>query len=65
MSAQTREPLPRLAYGVNEAAASLDLSRRSLYGLIEAGMLRTIKIGGRRLVPADELRRLCAGREAA
>lgn len=50
--------VPRAAYSLNEAAASLGLSRRTLYGLMDSGKLATVKLGKRRLVPAQELARL-------
>lgn len=49
----------RHAYSLDEAARSISLSRRALYNLIDSGELRTIKLGRRRLVPRDELERLC------
>lgn len=55
------DPPPRLAYSLDEAARSISLSRRGLYQLIEAGELRTVKVGRRRLVPVSELERLAAG----
>lgn len=36
---------------IDEAAAQLRVSRWSVYNLIRANQLRTIKIGRRRLVP--------------
>ncbi len=65
MDAQTCTPLPRLAYSMDEVAESLDLSRRTLNKFVRTGVLRTIKLGGRRLVPAEELRRLCSVQEVA
>ena len=51
----------RYAYSLDEAARSISLSRRTLYQLIDAGMLRTVKLGRRRLVPREELERLVSG----
>lgn len=50
--------VPRTAYSLNEAAQSLGLSRRALYGLMDRGQLTTVKLGKRRLVPVAELERL-------
>jgi excisionase family DNA binding protein len=61
----TPTPIERHAFAINEVARSLDLSIGGVYGLIKAGKLRTVKLGRRRLVPADELRRLCAVQEVA
>lgn len=52
------DTLARGAYSVEEAVRTLGISRRSAYRLIAAGELRTVKLGGRRLVPAAELARL-------
>jgi excisionase family DNA binding protein len=43
---------------IDEARGVLRISRWSLYKLINARQLKTIKIGQRRLVPADDLRAL-------
>jgi excisionase family DNA binding protein len=40
---------------IDEAAASLRVSRWSVYNLIRSGHLRTIRIGRRRLVPMNAL----------
>lgn len=50
---------PRLAYSLAESEAMSGLSRSSLYRLIAAGRLQTVQHGRRRLVPRDELERLC------
>jgi excisionase family DNA binding protein len=59
MDAHT-DTVPRHAYSIAEAARSISLSRRALYQLIEAGALRTVKLGRRRLVPREELERICS-----
>ena len=48
----------RRAFRVNETVAVYRLSRSTLYKLISAKQLRTVKIGGRRLIPRDELESL-------
>ena len=50
--------IPRTAYSLDEAARSLGLSRRTLYELMAAGTLASVKLGRRRLVPAAELDRI-------
>jgi excisionase family DNA binding protein len=55
---QSHARIERHAYAIDEVAESLDLSIGGVYGLIKSGRLRTVKLGRRRLVPADELRRL-------
>lgn len=59
------EPAPtRLAYHIKEAAALLGVSRCLIFRLLAEGQLGSIRIGNRRLIPADELkaflRRECA-----
>ena len=45
----------RLAYGITDAAAALDLSRSRIYELIADGEIATCKIGKRTIIPAAEL----------
>ena len=57
-------PLPpsiALAYRVNDAVRISGLSRSSLYALIAEQKLKSIKVGGRRLIPAAALRDLLQG----
>ncbi len=54
------EPDARRAYQVNEAAAAYRLSRSTLYSLMATGKLRSVKIGGRRLIPVDAIEALLA-----
>lgn len=55
-------PVPRYAYSLTEAELASGLSRSSLYRLMARGVFTTIKRGNRRLVPAEELRRLCGSK---
>lgn len=48
-------PTPKLAFGINETAFALSLGRTKVYALINEGALRTIKIGGRRLITANSI----------
>jgi excisionase family DNA binding protein len=48
-------PLPRLAYGINDAADALDLSRSRIYELITAGEIAVCKVGKRTIIPVTEL----------
>lgn len=59
------DTLVQRAYSVEAAAAALTISRRTAYRLIAAGELRTVKLRGRRLVPAAELVRLTGSQPAA
>lgn len=51
--------LPRFAFTIGESEVVSGLSRSSLYRLIAAGKLQTVKRGRRRLVPSAELEKLC------
>jgi excisionase family DNA binding protein len=48
----------RLAYRVRTFCAAVGIGRTKFYELMQAGQIRTITIGGRRLVPADEVQRI-------
>ena len=50
------EPSPALerrAYRVSEFCTAFGLSRSTVYNLMADGRLRTVRIAGRRLIPAD------------
>lgn len=52
------EPGPdpaRLAYSVAESAAALGVSRELMKTLIRTGRVRSVKLGRRRIIPADAL----------
>ena len=62
MQQRTRnESGTRRTYHVNEAAAAFGLSRSTLYKLMSAGTLRSVKIGGRRLIPIEAIDALLSG----
>jgi hypothetical protein len=48
------------AYQVQAATRKLGISRTTLSQLMAAGKLRSVKIAGRRVIPASELKRLVA-----
>ena len=50
----------RLAYPIPEALERVPIGRTTLYRLISAGTIRTITIGARRLIPAEELAKLAS-----
>jgi excisionase family DNA binding protein len=52
------KPLRRLGFTVSEVAAMTGTARWTVYRWIEKGKLRAIKLGGRVLIPAKELRQL-------
>lgn len=50
--------LERLALSINDTATALGLGRTSIYAMIADGQLEAFKLGRRRLVKADSVRRL-------
>jgi excisionase family DNA binding protein len=48
----------RLAFRVQPFCKSIGIGRTKFYELVAAGKIKTVVIGGRRLVPADEAQRL-------
>ncbi|MCC0004179.1 MAG: helix-turn-helix domain-containing protein [Methylobacteriaceae bacterium] len=50
----------RLAYPVNDFCTAIGIGRSKLYELRAQGKIKTIKIGGRTLIPASEGHRLIA-----
>lgn len=57
-AATPARPITPLAYTVNEALTAVPIGRTLLYQLISRGELRTVMIGGRRLIPAAALEEL-------
>lgn len=51
----------KLAYSVPEAAEAVSLSKGYLWDLVLKGEIRSVKIGKRRLIPADALQEFLAG----
>lgn len=45
----------RIFHSLDETAELLGIGRSGLYNIISAGELKTVHIGRRHLVPADEL----------
>lgn len=54
---QTAATTGRLCLSVSEAAALIGVSPRQIYTLAHKAGLPTIRLGGRRLIRADDLRR--------
>lgn len=50
--------MEKLLVSISEAAKALSLGRTSIYELMRSGQLETRKMGRRRLITADSLRRL-------
>ena len=53
-----KNPPPRLALRVNEAAEMAALGRSKIYSLINSGALASSRIGGRRVVLRESLEAL-------
>lgn len=54
-------PKERKAWTVAEASESVGVSQSALYRSIRQGSIRAVRIGGRVVIPSDELERLLAG----
>jgi len=52
--------MEKLAYSINDTAKALSLGRTSIYAMIADGRLQAFKLGRRRLVKAESVRRLIA-----
>jgi excisionase family DNA binding protein len=55
------KPDERRAYRVNEFCESYRVSRNTVYKMMKAGTLRTVLVGGRRLIPAEAAEALLNG----
>jgi excisionase family DNA binding protein len=53
--------IPKIAYSIKEAMQASSLGRTTIYSHISAGRLRAVRVGGRRVIPADSLRALIEG----
>ena len=54
-SAEHDRATTAMAYGVNDAAALLGVSRWTLYELLRRGEIRSFKVAGRRLVSVQAI----------
>lgn len=48
----------KIAYGVQEAAEAMSVGKSTVWRWIHDGKVRTVKLGGRTLIPRPELERL-------
>ncbi len=51
------QPVERMALSVEEAMDALNLGRPLIYRMMNSKQLGSIKVGGRRLIPMDAIRR--------
>jgi excisionase family DNA binding protein len=56
---------PRHAYSVDGFCRTIGIGRTKFYELVRERKIRTVTIGGRRLVPATEIQRLLGNVEVA
>jgi excisionase family DNA binding protein len=62
MSGKSKEALDqRRAFRVNDFCALYSISRSSAYKLMADGKLRTVRVGGRRLIPKESAEDLLSG----
>lgn len=59
-----RAPIDKLAYHVDEASEASGVGRSKLYEEIKEGRLRSVKVGGRRLILHEDLVALLRGKES-
>ena len=52
---------PKIAYSIKEACKASSLGRTTLYAHIAANRLKSVRIGGRVVIPAESLHALIAG----
>ena len=55
------EPVERRAFSIRETERATNLSRATLYRLVASGKLKTVKVGGRRLVLVTSIDALLHG----
>ncbi len=60
----TRNDTLKLGYSIREACQASSLGRTTIYSHIAAGRLRVTRVGGRTIVPAENLHAFIAGEDA-
>ncbi len=60
MTSNLEQPPPR-AYGVRDFCKAFGVSRSTAYNLMADGKLRSVRVAGRRLIPADAAEALLSG----
>ena len=56
----TSHNTPKLGYSIREACHASSLGRTTLYKAIATGRLRSVRVGGRTIIPAEALIALIA-----
>ena len=56
--ARTKSADDRLAVSVDEAADKLDMGPSTIWKYIAEGRIKSVRVGGRRLITFEELRRI-------
>lgn len=51
----------KLGYSIREACEATSLGKTTIYSHIAAGKLRTVRVGGRTIIPAASLHALIEG----
>ena len=62
--AARRSAQSALLFSVPTTAERLGVSRASIYRMIVAGEIKSVRLRGRRLIPGSEIERLARGRQA-
>lgn len=52
---------PKIGYSIREACHASSLGRTTIYNHIAAGRLRSVRVGGRTIIPAEALQSLING----
>lgn len=52
---------PKIGYSIREACQATSLGRSTIYARIADKTLRAVRVGGRTIIPAQELHALIAG----
>lgn len=60
---QEAPSLPRKVYTIEEACKVSTLSRANIYNHIGSGKLKVVRVGGRTLVPVENLHSMISGKE--
>jgi excisionase family DNA binding protein len=57
--------IEKVGYSIEEAAQSLGVGRTTVYDLMNSGDLESVKVGRRRIIPADAIGAFLVARRAA